>query len=187
MPPVLKLSDLPLEILIAILEESGWREVLRLRKVRFKSSMWHVSGVFTQDSPELHGALRSFESSEHLVEPLSRLPHFHLLQLPRFCTSNALFGCTTLKNWSSSSCAYREQKLGGKETITPLPEAERLLQPIRLLVCGSWRGGGGYWLCRKLALLPTLTSIPRSSLRLFSSRTRFKLTTPRLWFEEISD
>jgi len=84
MPPVLKLSDLPLEILIAILEESGWREVLRLRKVRFKSSMWHVSGVFTQDSPELHGALRSFESSEHLVEPLSRLPHFICYSSPDF-------------------------------------------------------------------------------------------------------
>ena len=84
MPPVLKLSDLPLEILTTILEELGWREVLQLRKVRFKSSMWHVSEVFTPDPPELHGALRSFESSEHLVEPLSRLPHFICYSSPDF-------------------------------------------------------------------------------------------------------
>src|SRR5258707_253331 len=72
MQSALRLNDLPLEMLITILEESEWRDVLQLRKVRFNTSMWHVSKVFTP--PDLHGAVRSLENSEHLVEPLSRLP-----------------------------------------------------------------------------------------------------------------
>ena len=69
---VLSMNDLPLEILITILEESEWRDVLQLRKVRFKTFTWHVSKIFTP--PDLHGVLRSLEDSEHLVEFLSRLP-----------------------------------------------------------------------------------------------------------------
>ena len=68
---VARLSDLPLVVLIKILEESEWRDVLQLRKVRFKTSMLRISKVFTP--PDLHSALRSLENSEHLVEFLSSL------------------------------------------------------------------------------------------------------------------
>ena len=53
----LRLNDLPLEMLISILEKLEWRGVLQLRKVRFKTSMWHVSNYKLFTPPDLHSAL----------------------------------------------------------------------------------------------------------------------------------